>query len=61
MGDRFDVSAYVTAASDIIGLALAPAHRPGVISNMEQIADRARLVMEFPLSDEDEPATVFHP
>ena len=61
MDDRFDVAAYVTAASDLIGLSLAPAHRPGVIANMEWIAGLAQLVMEFPLSDEDEPATVFRP
>lgn len=61
MDDRFDAAGYVTAASDLIGLSLAPAHRPGVVANMERIADLARLVMEFPLSDEDEPATVFRP
>ncbi len=61
MDDRFDVAAYVTAASDFIGLPLAPAHRPGVIANTERIAGLARLVMEFPLADEEEPATVFRP
>jgi len=61
MNDRFDAAAYVAAASDFIGLEIAPAHRPGVVANMERIGGLARLVMEFPLSDEDEPAPVFRP
>ena len=61
MDDRFNAAAYVDAAAKFIRLEIAPAHRPGVIANMERIAGLARLVMEFPLTDEDEPATVFRP
>jgi len=61
MKDRFDAAGFVTAAADFIGLEIAPAHRPGVIMNMERIGGLARLVMEFPLADEDEPAPVFRP
>lgn len=61
MDDHFDTATYVDAASDLIGLKIAPAHRPGVIANMDRITGLARLVMEFPLSDEDEPVTVFRP
>ncbi len=52
---------YIDAAADLIGLALAPEHRPGVKLNLERIAEMAALVMEFPLPDECEPAPVFTP
>jgi hypothetical protein len=45
----------------LIGLPIDPAHRPGVIVNLERIAQMAMLVMEFPLPDEAEPASVFRP
>ena len=61
MDDHLDAAAFVTAASEFIGLEIAPAHRPGVIANMQRIASLARLVMEFPLSDDNEPAPVFRP
>jgi hypothetical protein len=56
-----DVAAYVYAAAGLIGLPLDPAHRPGVVLNFERLARMAKLVMEFPLPDETEPAPVFHP
>lgn len=58
---EFDAAAYVDAAAALIWLPLDPAHRPGVILNLERIAEMARLVMEFPLGDEAEPAPVFRP
>jgi hypothetical protein len=58
---RFDAEAYVDAAAALIGLPIDPAHRPGVVLNMERIAQMAALVMEFPLPDEIEPAPVFRP
>jgi Protein of unknown function (DUF4089) len=57
----FDAGAYVDAAAALIGLPLDLAHRPGVIINMQRIAEMAALVMAFPLSDETEPAPVFLP
>ena len=62
LADRpFDAAAYVDAAADLIGLPLDPAHRPGVILNMQRIAEMAALVMAFPLPDDVEPAPVFLP
>ncbi len=62
MSDRtFDAEAYVDAAAMLIGLPLDPAHRPGVVLNLERIAQMAALVMEFALPDETEPAPVFKP
>jgi hypothetical protein len=56
-----DVEVYVDAAAVLIGLPLDPAHRPGVIINMQRIAEMAALVMAFSLPDEIEPASVFRP
>ena len=62
MADRpFDAAAYVDAAAALIGLPLDPTHRPGVILNIERIAEMAGLVMAFPLPEETEPAPVFRP
>jgi hypothetical protein len=60
LADRaFDAAAYVDAAAALIGLPLDPAHRAGVILNMQRIAEMAALVMSFPLPDGVEPAPVF--
>jgi hypothetical protein len=62
MADQaFDAEAYVDVAAKLVGLPLDPAHRPGVVLNIERIAQMAALVMEFPLPDETEPAPVFQP
>ncbi len=57
----FDIEAYVDQAAALIGLPLDPQHRPGVVLNVERIAQLAALVMAFPLPDEAEPAPVFAP
>jgi hypothetical protein len=62
MAERtFDAEAYVDAAAKLIGLPLDPAHRPGVVLNLERIAQMAALVMEFPLPEETDPAPVYQP
>jgi Protein of unknown function (DUF4089) len=62
MADQsFDAEAYVDAAAALIGLPIDPAHRPGVVVNLDRIAQMAALVMEFTLPDEAEPAPVFRP
>ena len=58
---QFDAEAYVDAASRLIGLPIDPAHRAGVLLNLERIAQMAALVMEFPLPDDTEPAPVYQP
>jgi Protein of unknown function (DUF4089) len=57
----FDPDAYVDTAAALIGLTIDPLHRPGVVLNLERIAQMAALVMEFPMPDETEPAPVFRP
>jgi hypothetical protein len=57
----FDAEAYVDAAAAIIGLPIDPAHRPGVILNLERIAQMAASVLAFELPEGTEPAPVFRP
>ena len=61
MAAWFDVDAYADAAAAAVELPIAPAHRPGVILNLERIAAMARLVLDFPIGDEIDPAPVFRP
>ena len=59
--EPFDAEAYVDAAAKLIGLPIDPAHRPGVVLNLERIAQMAALVMAFDLPEETEPAPVYVP
>jgi len=56
-----DLEAHVDAAAKLIGLPIAPAHRPGVVLYMGVLAAAAALVMEFPQAEEVEAAPVFAP
>ncbi|MGB3401891.1 MAG: DUF4089 domain-containing protein [Microcoleaceae cyanobacterium] len=55
------ISDYVNVAAELINLPIDPEYRPGVITNLESIAEIARLVTEFPLDETVESAAVFHP
>lgn len=56
-----DIERHVDAAAALIGLPLAPEHRPGVVLYFGLAAKLADLVMGLPLGPEDEPAAVFVP
>jgi len=56
-----EVEAYVDAASVLIGLRLDPAHRPGVIANMQRNAQMAALVFGAPEAPPGDQAPVFVP
>jgi hypothetical protein len=49
----------VDGAAALLGLKLAPEWKPAVRMNLELILRQARLVDEFALPDEAEPASVF--
>jgi hypothetical protein len=57
----FDAAKHVDHMAAVLGLAIDPAHRPGVINNMAHTEEIARLVTDFPLSDDAELAPTFHP
>ena len=53
------IAALVDAQALAIGLPLDAAHRPGVVQNLERLAEMAQSVMDFPLPHEVESAAVF--
>lgn len=57
----FDPETYVDAAAALIEIPIDPEHRPGIVVNLERIAQMAALVMAFPLDDSVEPAPVYQP
>jgi hypothetical protein len=50
---------YIDAASEALALDVEDAWKPAVRANLEVSLRLARLVDEFPLPDEAEPASVF--
>jgi hypothetical protein len=54
-----DLDDYVDAVSKALGLSIDDAWKPAVRANLEVSLRIARLVDEFPLPDETEPASVF--
>jgi hypothetical protein len=55
--DPFD--SYIDAVAAALALPIEAAWKPAVKANLEVSLRLARLVDEFPLSDETEPASVF--
>jgi Protein of unknown function (DUF4089) len=50
---------YIDAVAKALNLPIEPAWKPSVKANLEVSLRLARLVDEFPLPDEAEPASVF--
>jgi hypothetical protein len=50
---------YIDAVASALALPIDPAWKPAVRANLEVTFRLARLVDEFPLPDESEPASVF--
>ncbi|MGD0641348.1 MAG: DUF4089 domain-containing protein [Roseiarcus sp.] len=57
----FDADALIDATLPLLGLALSEGARPIVKLHLETAERLARLVVEFPLDDDEEPAPVFAP
>jgi hypothetical protein len=55
------VEAWVDAQSALLGLALAPEHRAGVLRYAQLVAEIAAPLMDFPLAVHDESGSVFVP
>lgn len=58
---RNDASGYLDAAADLLGLPIAPADRDEAVAAMDMLLAQARLVLEFPIEGDIEPAPRFTP
>jgi hypothetical protein len=54
-----DIDSYIEAAAKALALPVEDAWKPAVHANLAVSLRLARLVDEFPLPDETEPASVF--
>jgi hypothetical protein len=59
--DPEQVGAWVDAQSALLGLPLAPEHRPGVVRYTQLVMGLAPRVMDFVLTPHDESGSVFVP
>ena len=50
---------YIDAAATVLGLPIDPAWKPAVRMNLDVSLKMARMVQEFPLPDEIEPANIY--
>jgi hypothetical protein len=56
-----NIPELVDRLSQYLDLPIAPEYRPGVVANLERTAAIAQLILDFPLPDTIEPASVFQP
>lgn len=61
MASAETLDAYIAAAADALSLPVDPAWTPSIRANLEVTLRLAKLVDEFPLPDEAEPAPVYIP
>nr|WP_199851799.1 DUF4089 domain-containing protein [Rhodopseudomonas palustris] len=59
MSDPTTLDSYIDAVAAALGLPIDPTWKPAVRANLEVSLKLARMVDEFPLPDETEPASVF--
>lgn len=59
MSEPVDLDPYIAAAASALSLSIEPAWIPAVRANLEVTLRLAKLVDEFPLPDDTEPACVF--
>jgi hypothetical protein len=59
--DAFDAEAYLEATAAAMNLVIAPEWKPAVLDNLIRSRQIAQAVLNFPLPDTVEPASVFKP
>jgi hypothetical protein len=57
--DEDQLDAAIEAGAQMLGLTIEPAWLPSVRANLEVSLRLGKLVDEFPLSDDHEPASIF--
>lgn len=58
---KFNTAEYVDQTALLLNLNLPEEYRDGVVTNFERIQIIAKLVLEFPLPEDIEPAPIFEP
>jgi hypothetical protein len=53
------IASYVDHTATLLGMVLSNEHRPGVIATFTAFGMAAKLLMDFPLPAEIEPASVY--
>ncbi len=56
-----DFEAVIDAMAPLLGIAVAPEFRPGVVQNLATIMRLAAVVLEAEIDEREEPAPVFRP
>jgi hypothetical protein len=59
--DAFDAEAFLAATAAAMDLTIAPEWKPAVLDNLIRSHQIAQAVLNFPLPDTVEPASVFEP
>ncbi|QDO97575.1 DUF4089 domain-containing protein [Ferrovibrio terrae] len=59
--DTFDAEAFMEATAAAMNLTIAPEWKPNVLDNLIRSRQIALAVLDFPLPDTIEPASVFKP
>ena len=56
-----DFEAVIDAMAPLLGIAVAPEFRPGIVQNLATIVRLAAVVLEAEIDEREEPAPVFRP
>ena len=59
MASSDPLDSYIDAAAAVLGFSIEPAWKSAVRANLDVSLKMARMVQEFPLPDEIEPATIY--
>jgi hypothetical protein len=59
MNDVTELDAYIAAGTALLGIPVRPEWRDTIRQHLEISLELARVVLDFPLPDQAEPASVF--
>lgn len=59
--NAFDANAFLDAAAAAMNLSIDPEWRPAVLDNLTRSRQIAQAVLDFPLPDDIEAASIFKP
>ncbi|HEX7882932.1 MAG TPA: DUF4089 domain-containing protein [Afipia sp.] len=59
MSSSDPLDSYIDAAAAVLELSIEPAWKPDIRANLDVSLKMARMVQQFPLPDEIEPASIY--